>query len=457
MGFREKLANFIYPARAAMAWADSVDRRDLGWRRYTADQNFLRYEFNDAARYQSQRVAYLAYYTSPLVRRIINDTKNFILGEGVSYQIIGDDPDGAALKIIDDFWYDSLNRIDIKLESWIETLFLVGEQCYPVIINPVSGKVTISYLDPMIVQSVTALANFPEIPDTLTLSGTIINGSESLQIIRKQTEQKIKEYGKLTGNCFWFAVNKPPNQVRGSSDLVSLFGMIERFETELVNELDRAKMLHSYIWDVTMEGATVKELEEYIEKNKTVQVGSIRAHNERVKWVAESPSLNQADNRTLFEMIRSYISAGVNRPDSWFGSGGKAYQTEAELMGEPSFKSLKSKQRYVKYMLEYMLQFVIDQAVIAKTLPDKDLRVSVIMPEMQKSNITQTAAALQQITNTLVLAKNSGLISQETAQKQFAEFAETVTGMEFDEMDQDVENEDYPEIKQKEKENAGSD
>ena len=246
-----------------------------------------------------------------------------------------------------------------------------------------------------------------------------------LPAIREETNMMRPEHGRLVGECFYFAINKPPNALRGRSDLIHLFDFINGFEEGIFDELDRIKLIKSFIWDVELEGADDKQIKDFLRDNRVPKSGSVRAHNERVKWNAVAPTMNQSDNKEFFSMMKTYLSACMNRPDSWLGSGGKAYQQEADLMGEPTFKDLGSRQRYVKYALEYMLRFVVDQAVLHKALsePKERFKISVDMPEMSTKDLKKIVDGLFALAQSLMIAEGQQWITAETASKIFANVA----------------------------------
>jgi hypothetical protein len=134
----------------------------------------------------------------------------------------------------------------------------------------------------------------------------------------------------------------------------------------------------------------------------------------------------------------------MNRPDSWFGSGGKAYQTEAELMGEPTFKSLASRQEWLKDVIQDILCFVLDQAIIAGSLPDKAYEISVNIPPVTEKTSGEIAEFLTKITTALTVAQDKRWIRGETAARIFSAAASQL-GTEIDPEEEQAEA-DQPEI-----------
>lgn len=428
------IAEEVRRARQAIPIGGGSSASPDGYRRLSAGGEMPERDLTPMGQDLMLELAYYLYDSSGLVKRFVRDTRNFCMGEGVTYAVGNDTPTGDAKAILDEFWGDSINRMDLKLGERMEFLGLLGEQCWPVWVNPVNGLVRLSYADPVNVDAVEHSRVFPDTPVQVRLKGTAGRPGQILPTIREEMDPRQKTYGRLVGECFFFAINKPPNASRGRSDLIHAFDFINGFEESIFDEIDRIKLMKSFIWDVLLTGATEDDITDFLKKNKTPKAGSVRAHNEQVEWNAVAPDLKFGDTKSYFDFMKSYLAACQNRPDSWLGSGGKAYQTEADLMGEPTFKDLGERQRYVKYMLEAVLRFVLDQAVIHGRLREKDgarFCVTVNMPEMAAKNLDSATKALESLARALMIATDKGWVGGDTATTLFAAVA-SMTGVEVD-------------------------
>lgn len=372
------------------------------------------------------------YITSGFIKRFCEDIRNFVIGEGVSYEVDSEDKteQAVAKEVLDDFWNDTFNKMDIELPRLVESLALLGEQCYPVEVNKINGKVWLSYLDPALIQEVHTVLNFPKIVAAVqTFSATEVQ--HIIPAIRQQTDYTKNNYGRLDGDCFYFAVNKLPNMPRGYSYFTPVFDFIKRYENNLKSENNLLPQRKAFIWQCKLAGATKEEIDE-LQRNapRTLNTGSILYVNDQAEWSAVSPNLNAADSRSHFDTMKDYIAAALNIPASWLGSGGKAYKTESEMMNRPTFKFFADQQRYWKYILEYILRFVIDQAVKYKTLKNIEYKVTVNMPKIEKDD-KQKVGMVDSISKTLTVAQRQGWISEETSSKIFA-FYMSQTGFDID-------------------------
>lgn len=422
---KEMVAREVSQARMSAPVNFNYDPRGEGYRKLTAENEMNRRDLTPVHQDTMIELAYYLYDTSGIVKRFVRDTKNFVLGEGLTIAI-GNDPDGNADEVVKRFWNDPMNQMDLRLEKRVEFLGLLGEQCWPVMVNPRNGQVWITYVDPINIDDVLTVPDFPEMPAAVRLKGSAGKTGRILPVIRPELDIRKTQFGRMVGECFFWPVNNPPNGPRGRSDLIHMFDFINGFEEGIFDELDRLKLIKSFIWDVLVEGADDQAIREFLASNPTPKAGSVRAHNERVKWEAVAPDLKMADNKAFFDMMKTYLSGCMARPDSWFGSGGKAYQTEADLMGEPTFKDLGSRQRYVKYAIEHVIRFVLDQAVMFGGLlenPKEPFEVTVNMPEMTAKDTSKMADGVSKLAAALISAEMQGWITKDTAAQIFGNVA----------------------------------
>ncbi len=429
---QEEIKVQIEEVKAQMARRPVIaDNEDYGWRKVSGygTQDPSRREFPYISYPVMIELANYMYVMSGLTRRIISDTANFVLGEGVEYKVSEDD-DWEAKEILDEFWDDSRNNMDIDLDSRIQSFCLMGELCWPVDVSR-NGRVWMSYMDTARIVDVETVMHFPMVPSIVKISDNT-RMDNSLFVIREDVDPMSKTNGRLRGECFYFAINKMPNMPRGYSDLTAQFDFIENYESGLFDELDRTKFLKNFVWDVLVKGADEETIKNFQKVwGDPPKPGTVRFHNEEVEWNAVAPAMQAGDNKAMWDLFKTYLSSVINRPDSWFGSGGKAYQTEAELMGEPSYKQLKKRQKLVKYILEYVLRFVLDQAIIAGRIKDKGQKITVIMPEMSAKDTGKAVASMSHLLNSLTMAMSKGLLTRETAAEFFA-FMAGQTGFEID-------------------------
>lgn len=436
----QRVAEAVQAARQAMPMNLDYDPNGDGYRRLTGQNRTQERDLSALSQDTMLQLAYYLYDTSGLVKRFVRDTRNFILGEGITFEV-ENDPGGLAKQVLEKFCDHPMNQLMLRLQKRVEFLNLLGEQCWPVQVNPHNGEVYLTYVDPINIEEVYLLKDFPEIVSGIKLKGDVGRGGPTLPAVRIDLNPYSKTCGRLVGECFFIAINNPPNASRGRSDLVHLFDFIDGFESGLFNEVDRGEMLKSFIWDVELQGAGEPEIEEFVKKTPPPTPGAVRVHNEKVKYTAVAPDLKAADNRQMFDLCKDYLSACTNRPTSWLGSGGKAYQTEADLMGEPGFKDLKERQNTLKAHLGMVFQFVLDQAVIHGALREDratPFRIKVNMPEISVKDLKKIVDGMFTLAQALTLGTSNRWVSNSDGAKIFASVA-SQTGVEVKAMEEEVE------------------
>lgn len=360
------------------------------------------------------KVAKFLYDSNPLARRIVELTKNFVLGEGLYYNAASN----QVKDVLDKFWYDDINNWPVRQHERLTELCLYGEWIWPVSVNPVNGHVTLGYIDPLDIIKVTLDSDNPLLVDEIKVSR--LAEKNSFKVIRRVTNPNSPKFGKYDGEVFFFAINKVSNQPRGTSDLLPLLDWISSYDDFLFNRLERNALINNFIWDVVLEGADEKQIKDFITQLQAPSPGTVRAHNEKVKWNVISPNLSSSDAEKEANLIRGHILSGAGYPPHFFSdfTGVRATAYEAYF---PTEKSLVTRQKIVKSFLEIVFKFVIDQAIIARRLPEGiDTSFEIIFPEISIRDLERASRALVNITSALEKAVDRDWISKNDCQKVIA-------------------------------------
>jgi len=431
MGIKDRIVKFLASdlierevgeavarAKAALPVTANYDPKGEGYRRLTATGEAER----DLYGVTQDRMFEIAYYMwdhSAMVKGMASIDKAFLFGEPVT--VTSDDE--MVQEVIDAFWNDPVNQMDLRLPSRMLWLSLLGEQLWESRVNPSNGHVRLNYIDPANIKEVYVNRLYLSEPVRIELMGRAGAKGKVMEIIRDDRSNRSKTYGRLVGDCFFFALNKPENATRGRSDFLTLFDWIDGLERYGFNYLERAEYLLNFIWDVMLKGMNADQIREWQRDNPPPQPGAVRAHNENVTWSAVTPDLKAGDARGGYDMGKSFIMGAARRPESWFGGGGKAYQTEAEQFGQVPIKDLSERQLLIKSIIEFQVRFALDQAVIAKRLPPKradEAGFTVNMPEMSAKDFSGLINGIPQLATALSVAEQNSWISAETATRLFA-------------------------------------
>jgi len=429
-----------------------TDDEDMtGWRKLTGDVS------RDLSPLKQERMIEIGFWlweNTPMGRWLIETTKDFILAEGTPYEAKNED----VKALIDDFWYDTLNRMDLYLEKHLRELLITGELCLPVFVAEQTGRVRLGYHDPAQIKTVVTDPENLKIVIGIILKGSSGEEGKKLKaILPKDAEtilsKKAQEFraGYTDGECFFFAINNLTNSPRGRSEFLSVADWIDGYEQFLFDLLDKWKLINTFIWDLLVNGADTDEIKKQVDA-LTKKAGSVYGHNEKVTLDAKTPDLKAVDTAEGARLFRNHILGGMNFPEHWYGGGGDVNRATAVEMSSPTFKTLSSKQRYFKFILETIFEFVIDKALEKKYLrvpEDEAYDYSVITPELATKDVTKYASMIQQVTGSIAIAQSNKWIDRATAQNIFATMIETI-GVEVDieEMEDNIKNEEFKEKNQ---------
>jgi hypothetical protein len=370
---------------------------------------------------QQQRMFEICYFmhdSSAMFKRLAQMDKGFLFSGPIT---ISADDDNVQ-KVIDQFWNDPENNMTMKFPEKAMWLSILGEQCWPVEVNPMNGFVRLKYVDPSIIKDIWVNPQNTEQLMQVETMGLEGRSGNKYAIIRKDYNVNSKTYNRLVGDCFFFSINKPPNSARGRSDFMTLVDWIDALERYEYNYLERAELMLNFIWDITLKGMDVNQMKDWLRDNPPPAPGSQRAHNEQVTWQAVTPDLKAQDFKSGFECAKSFIMGAAGRPDSWFGSGGKMYQTEADSALTGPIADLEQRQEYLKYIIRTVIGFVIDQAIIHSKLTEVQAQsdFTITMPEVSKKDVAKMGNTLPQLTTALTVAVSNKFIQRDTAIQLFA-------------------------------------
>lgn len=407
--------------RLQAASVSDLQKEEIGWRKLTGSTD------RNLSPLKQERMIEIAFYlweNNPLANWIIEIIKDFILAEGLPYEAKNKD----VKAILDDFWYDPINRMDLRFEKYVRELFMYGELCFPAFTAEQTGKIRLGYVDPAQIKEVVTDPENVQMIIGIILKDSLGQAGKKLKTILPDGAESILSKSAIAlresfseDECFFFAMNNVSNSPRGRSELLSIADWLDAYEQFLFDYADKWPLLNTFVWDLLVKNGDNKTIQEQI-KSFTKKSGSIYGHNESVELKASTPDLKAIDAETGARLFRNHILSSKSIPEHWFGGGGDVNRATSVEMGTPAFKSLSSKQRYVKFILESIFECVISKARKAGYLKvsDEDADAySVITPELSSKDVTKYSSVIQQVSTSLVSAEMQGWIDKATAQKIF--------------------------------------
>lgn len=339
---------------------DQLDPDDHLYRRLTGSPR-------DLSPLQQERALQIVTYLfemNPLARRIVEQTKDFVVGDG--FTVTSSVPEIDA--VLTTCWTDPITNLAMTQHTKALELGLTGEQIWPVFVNEVSGHVRLGIIDPGDVEHVFHDPENKTIPIGVRLRGTngkryrVIYPAPDLTLFTDTTQALRETFSD--GECFYFAVNKLTGMTRGRSDLLCLIDWLDGYDRYLFDSMERAALINAFIWDVILKGADQSKIDAWLTKHGTPpKPGTVRAHNENEVWEAQTPDMKQQDTREGGKLLRNHILGGAGIPVHWFGEGEDSNRASALEMGTPVFRRLVARQHVVKHMLLTVCRYQIQRAI----------------------------------------------------------------------------------------------
>jgi hypothetical protein len=373
-----------------------------------------------------------------LAQWMIEVVVDFVWGEGGA--IAASDAD--VNDVLKAFWTDPVNKLGLRLDDWTRELGLQGELILPVFVNKVDGHVRLGYIPPEHVEDIIPDPDNCLIQAAVVLKASLGQPRKVYKVVRAETWRASPHYGRLMpaepnerdisggtgrvydGSCILAQTNKLSGARRGRSDLLALIDWLDGYDAALFDQLDRAQLIDSFIWDVTLKGADEKVIGDFLKKNIKPKRGSIRAHNEQVEWQAVTPDFKAQDKSELFRLLRTHILGSRSIPEHYYGSGGEVNLATAKEMGLPTQKRMTRRQNVIRELMRTLGGFAIDQAVRYGTLPAAAPRdVTVTLPEISMKDTSAITTALTSLSAALSMAQAQGWLRKATAARLFAVMA----------------------------------
>jgi len=400
------------------------DAEDPAFRRITSPATLR--DLNPLMHDRMLQVCYFLRVTTPFGKRIVEVITSYVVGKGV--RVTAKDP--AVQDVIDDFWKDEVNHMDQTCRDWCDELTTFGELCIPLVVNPVSGKVRLGYIDPMNIDTI----QFAEMKTQNTKVGISFAYAvhvrrevgeklgPPMEIVRRVDDPNNTGWGTLQGECFYFALNKAKSASRGFSELFSLADWIDVFDQMIFDFADKVRFLNSFVWHYTVEGADDKQTQKFKDQltKEPPKQGGVQVTNEKVKIEAQTPDFKGEDMSAGAQMVKLYGLGGAGLPAWFFADGENANKAIAEEMSGPTGKKIQDRQNHLGECLTRVLDFVIEKAVEAGVLSqavDRSYRLE--FPELAAKDLAKAGTTLGAVSTALATGVDEGWICNETAARAF--------------------------------------
>lgn len=390
-----------------MAAQFGLDSDDWQYRKLTSGARLQRRDLTPLQHDRMLQVTWYLWEQNPFARRLVTLMTDLIIGEGVQVEAL----DERIQEVIDKTWNHRINQFATRIREFHNFLSLTGELILPVTQNTISGRPVFGFIDPYQVKDVEPVEGNILIPDVLVLKDREGKAGERLKIVREDPET-----GRLSGEVFYFAINKLPNSLRGRSDLLPLADWLDLYDQYLFAEVERLQLLSAFVWDYTIKGGDDKKIKAKLADFPTPKPGSVFGHNENETLEARTPDLKAQDRSEVATMLRKHIGGSMGFPMTYLGDSDS---NNATIQGQNDvlMKTPSARQKEFRTLIDLMVRFAIEGStgknpalfMDAKT----DFRIN--MPEIAAKDISRAATALGQ-----VVAANDTAINNKTISRQAA-------------------------------------
>jgi hypothetical protein len=421
MGWREALAGRFFEDIVSSRVQEAVKViDDKYWREISKAAGPKDISWYDLV--EQGRDSLAAYRVNPLAFRIVELSKDYVLGRGVKI--------GSEIPAVDDWtkawWSHPQNRMDLRLRQWVTELSLSGEILVTLHTNEMDG---ISYVRAVPASAIDEIETDAEDYERELSYHQVLEEDIGGQ---GRTWPAPGESSAGEASMLHYAVNRVVGMVRGQGDLAPILPWLTRYKDWLTDRVRINRYKGAYLWDVTLEGAQESDiLARQAQLASPPNPGSVLVHGEGETWKAVSPEIRAEDAEPDGKAIRLMIAAGGGIPLHFLSEGESATKATASEMGEPTRRAYEDRQKYVGWMINDLLGTAIERAAAsgASKIPAgaRESLKPVVFPDLTTADNSALAQAAKDIVAALTEAQLAGYIEKEQAAEVFRLFAGLVT------------------------------
>lgn len=423
-------------AERLQAASISLDN-DYGWRLLngTSTRELL------IAPYEQQIIwAYYLYKTNPLAAFLIDVPAAFVGTSSLPYQCKNDE----VKTLLEAFW--KRNRLKTRWKKYQAELGVFGNIVLTAHVAEQTGRVKLGYIDPGLIET-----TIPDPEDVQTKIGVKIKTTEFhpartlAVILDRESEEDLSPKAKALreqmtdGQCFLLQQNCMSSELMGTSDLFNVAEHLESYEQTILDGGEKFAQFNPFFYDITVEGADAKKLEEERQLYTPPRTGGAFIHNEKVKATPVAPNLQALDTETASRFQRRHIMGSKSLPAHWYADPEGSNRATADAMDRPTLMKLSDRQDESVEALGVIADFVIRCALDAgylRVTKDEAYDYSAILPPLSDKDLSKLSTMLRDVSTSLVVAQTNGWINKDDAAKFWAFCAEMI-GFEYDPDDPD--------------------
>ena len=405
---KKLFSNFISPivtqtVREALTVTETDNTFFIGTRRYDeTERDRLEYD-----RYDILEQCLEAWRESPLARRIVELTSQYVIGSGFDIKCKHE----STKSFIEKFWEHRLNRMPSRLIELCDELTRTGN-LFLLISTDRSGMSYIRAIPATNIDQITASPNDIEQPISFTTKA-----DENLQAFTYPAYNPLTdapdEHGSFPTVVLHYAINRPAGAQWGEPDLAPLLTWLRRYSAWLEDRVRLNRFRNAFVYVVT--GSFVSE---EARKARHAQLasnppspGSILVCDESETWSVISPKLEALDAMNDGLALKKLIASGVGIPLHFLAEPEGSNRTTAESAGGPTFRRFEQRQQYFIWLLSDLLRVVIARRALMDNSVNPEAEIEVSGADISaRDNVSHSIASVN-ILNVVERLKDMGLLA----------------------------------------------
>ena len=383
------------------------------------------------------------YQTNPIAKRLISRVVAYLLGDELKVKHEND----AAQEVLDQWWAE--DNWERKLPGRVRSWLIAGDILLPAAVTRADGSVRTGFLPSEMIEHVeTARDNIEDVRSVI-VSGRSNVPQRRFAVIQEETNPYSDNYQRMSGltrsqrqlvrewraipdkdvkkfnitpnpygEAFFWRFAGLPNMTRGLPFLYSIADYLDGYEALMWDMLQRAGIANAWFAHMSHGGADEKTVQRMAAEYgaRAPMAGSMIHTNERTTVNVLSPQLVANGADVFADLILGVIGSGGGVPTYWLNSQLDPNRASAEQMALPVLRDMRQLQSELLTIIEDMARFVIDQAVLAKRLPESvKSKVKVEAPPLTEKSVDQAAATFAQTAQGLAVMRAEQLMPREVA------------------------------------------
>lgn len=347
-----------------------------------------------------------AWRSSPLGRRIVELTSDYVVGGGLAVS----SKHAGTHKFLQAFWTNRLNKMQTRAFDWCDELTRAGD-LFPILSTDAAGMSYLRAIPASEIESIDSAKN--DVEQETIIYQKNPDGGDPLpwQVYDPLTDAR-DESGQFPSVMLHYSINRPIGAKFGEGDLGPLVKWIVRYGGWLEDRVRLNKFRQVFMWIVSK--AWKNDAERKARQNELntnpPNPGSILVKDDTETWGVEHPKLDSFEASEDGSSIKKMIALGAGVPTHFLGEPEGSTRTTAESAGGATFRHYQRRQLFFLAMIFDLCQVVATRRAMVDSKVKADAKIEVTGTDISPKDNTQLSMAATQIVNAFKQLYDDGLI-----------------------------------------------